>query len=47
MLGLNEGFSPKFLKRYGELAAATREAVQAYATEVRSGTYPGPEHGFE
>lgn len=47
MLGLNEGFSPKFLKRYGELAAATREAVKAFASEVRSGSYPGPEHGFE
>ena len=47
MLGLNEGFSPKFLKRYGELGAAARDAVTAYASEVRSGTYPGPEHGFE
>lgn len=47
MLGLNEGFSPKFLKRYGELGAAARDAVAAYASEVRSGTYPGPEHGFE
>lgn len=47
MLGLNEGFSPKFLKRYGELAGATRDAVQAYAADVRSGVYPGPEHGFE
>ena len=47
MLGLNEGFRPKFLKRYGELAGATRNAVQAYAADVRSGAYPGPEHGFE
>jgi 3-methyl-2-oxobutanoate hydroxymethyltransferase len=47
MLGLNEGFSPKFLKRYGELAAATREAVKEFASDVRSGAYPGPEHGFE
>lgn len=47
MLGLNEGFSPKFLKRYGELAAATREAVKSFASEVRAGAYPGPEHGFE
>ncbi len=47
MLGLNEGFSPKFLKRYGELAEATRQAVRAYADDVRSGSYPGPEHGFE
>jgi 3-methyl-2-oxobutanoate hydroxymethyltransferase len=47
MLGLNEGFSPKFLKRYAELGASVREAVRAYATEVRGGTYPAKEHSFE
>lgn len=47
MLGLNEGFSPKFLKRYAELGDAVREAVRAYATEVRKGSYPGKEHSFE
>jgi 3-methyl-2-oxobutanoate hydroxymethyltransferase len=47
MLGLNEGFSPKFLKRYAELGGAVRDAVRAYATDVRAGTYPGREHSFE
>jgi 3-methyl-2-oxobutanoate hydroxymethyltransferase len=47
MLGLNEGFSPKFLKRYAELGGAVRDAVRAYATEVRDGSYPGKEHSFE
>jgi 3-methyl-2-oxobutanoate hydroxymethyltransferase len=47
MLGLNEGFSPRFLKRYAELGGAVRDAVRAYATEVRAGTYPGREHSFE
>ena len=47
MLGLNEGFSPKFLKRYADLGGAVRDAVRAYATEVRAGTYPGREHSFE
>jgi 3-methyl-2-oxobutanoate hydroxymethyltransferase len=47
MLGLNEGCSPKFLKRYAELGASVREAVRAYATEVRGGTYPAKEHSFE
>jgi 3-methyl-2-oxobutanoate hydroxymethyltransferase len=47
MLGLNEGFSPKFLKRYAELGTSVREAVRAYATEVRGGTYPAKEHSFE
>ena len=38
MLGLNETFTPKFLKRYAELGEAVREAVRAYAAEVRDGT---------
>jgi 3-methyl-2-oxobutanoate hydroxymethyltransferase len=47
MLGLNEGFNPKFLKRYAELGEAVRGAVRAYAAEVREGSYPGPGHSFE
>ncbi|MEO6055441.1 MAG: 3-methyl-2-oxobutanoate hydroxymethyltransferase [Gemmatimonadales bacterium] len=47
MLGLNEGFNPKFLKRYAELGEAVRGAVRAYAADVRDGRYPGPEHSFE
>lgn len=47
MLGLNEGFDPKFLKRYGTLAESVRAAVRAYAAEVRQGNYPGPEHSFD
>jgi len=47
MLGLNEGFNPKFLKRYAELGEAVRAAVRGYASEVRQGSYPGPQHSFE
>jgi 3-methyl-2-oxobutanoate hydroxymethyltransferase len=47
MLGLNEQFAPKFLKHFGKLGQAVREAVRAYASEVREGKYPGKEHSFE
>jgi 3-methyl-2-oxobutanoate hydroxymethyltransferase len=47
MLGLNEAFSPKFLKRYGQLGDAVRDAIRSYAAEVRGGSYPGKEHSFE
>ncbi|MFL5494991.1 MAG: 3-methyl-2-oxobutanoate hydroxymethyltransferase, partial [Gemmatimonadales bacterium] len=47
MLGLNEGFNPKFLKRFAELGEAVRNAVRAYGTDVRNGSYPGTEHSFE
>lgn len=44
LLGLNEGFAPKFLKRYANLAEIARNAVDKYAAEVRSGEYPDAEH---
>ena len=47
MLGLNEQFAPKFLKRYAELGQAVRQAVRAYASEVREGKYPDKEHSFD
>jgi 3-methyl-2-oxobutanoate hydroxymethyltransferase len=47
MLGLNEQFAPKFLKHFGNLGEAVREAVRTYASEVRAGKYPGKEHSFE
>jgi 3-methyl-2-oxobutanoate hydroxymethyltransferase len=46
MLGLNDQFDAKFVKRYATLAADVREAVTLYAAEVREGRYPGPEHSF-
>ena len=47
MLGLNEAFSPGFLKRYAKLAGSVREAVAEYVREVKEGSYPGPEHSYE
>ena len=46
MLGLNDRFSAKFVKRYATLAGEVSEAVRLFAAEVREGRYPGPEHSF-
>jgi 3-methyl-2-oxobutanoate hydroxymethyltransferase len=46
MLGLNDKFSAKFVKKYAALAEDVREAVQVFTAEVREGRYPGPEHSF-
>ena len=46
MLGLNDQFSAKFVKKYAALAEDVREAARVYAAEVREGRYPGPEHSF-
>jgi len=47
LLGLFDGFRPKFVKRYAELGVSAREALAAYCAEVRSGAFPGAEHGFQ
>ncbi|HYG67348.1 MAG TPA: 3-methyl-2-oxobutanoate hydroxymethyltransferase, partial [Anaeromyxobacteraceae bacterium] len=40
LLGLDDRFTPKFVKRFGELGAAATAAVGAYVSEVRSGAFP-------
>ena len=47
MLGLNPGFSPKFLKKYAELAGTVQDAAREFADDVRAGRYPGKEHSFD
>jgi 3-methyl-2-oxobutanoate hydroxymethyltransferase len=47
MLGLNDGFKPKFLRRFGTLADASREAIQTFTSSVRDGSYPAAEHSFD
>ena len=46
VLGLNDEFNPKFLKRYAEMAQEVRKAVGAWASDVRSGAYPDAAHSF-
>jgi 3-methyl-2-oxobutanoate hydroxymethyltransferase len=46
MLGLNDQFSAKFVKKYAALAEDVREAARLFAAEVREGRYPGPDHSF-
>ena len=46
VLGLNDEFNPKFLKRYAEMAHGVREAIGAFARDVRSGVYPDADHSF-
>jgi len=46
VLGLNDTFEPKFLKRYAEMAQEVRSALGNWARDVRSGAYPDAEHSF-
>lgn len=46
LLGMNPGFTPKFLKQYAQLHAVIGDALASYRTEVQSGAFPAPEHGY-
>jgi 3-methyl-2-oxobutanoate hydroxymethyltransferase len=47
LLGLTEGHLPRFVKRYANLSREIRDALEAYAADVRSGAFPGEEHTYE
>jgi len=46
LLGLSEGHLPRFVKRYANLSREIRDALEAYAADVRSGTFPSEEYSY-
>jgi 3-methyl-2-oxobutanoate hydroxymethyltransferase len=46
LLGIEEGTSPRFVKRYANLADEIRDALRRYADDVRTGTFPQAEHTY-
>lgn len=46
ILSLCEKYSPKFVKRYADVASVIRKGVKEYIGEVKTGAFPGPEHSF-
>jgi 3-methyl-2-oxobutanoate hydroxymethyltransferase len=46
MLGLHDGRSPRFVKRFAEAKVALVEGMRAYAEEVRDGRFPAAEHTY-
>ena len=46
ILGLFQAFTPKFVKRYGNVADEYRKVFAAYIEDVRSGGFPGDEHVY-
>jgi 3-methyl-2-oxobutanoate hydroxymethyltransferase len=47
MLGITPGRRPKFVKDFMAEADSIEAAFRLYGDQVRTGTFPGPEHGFE
>lgn len=47
LLGLTNGFTPRFLKRYDELGRSVKDAATSFVNDVKTRAFPGPEHTFE
>ena len=46
MLGLSQGFKPKFLRHFANLAGEVKTAVNDYITAVKEGTFPNTEESY-
>ena len=46
MLGINQGFSPRFLRRYADLATIMHDAIGHYVEDVKSGSFPSTEESY-
>jgi 3-methyl-2-oxobutanoate hydroxymethyltransferase len=47
LLGIEERIAPRFVRRYAEVGKTTREAIAAFAADVRSGAFPAETESFE
>ena len=46
MLGMTQGFSPRFLRRYADLSTVMTDAVGQYVTDVKSGDFPNESESY-
>jgi 3-methyl-2-oxobutanoate hydroxymethyltransferase len=46
LLGIHHGHRPKFVKQYADVKEAMVRGVEAYAEDVRTRRFPGPEHTY-
>lgn len=46
MLGINKGFSPRFLRVYADLAGVMDSAIRQYISDVKSGDFPNEKEQY-
>ena len=46
LLAIHDDFQPKFAKRFAAVKEEMLRGVEAYAEEVRTRTFPAPEHTY-
>lgn len=47
LLGVTDGFSPKFVKKYANIHQITIDAVKKYIDDVKNRQFPSEEHTFK
>lgn len=47
MLGMFSDFTPKFVKKYAEIADVMKAAFEKYIEETKDGSFPAEEHTFK
>lgn len=47
MLGINDRFLPKFVKKYADLAGAAKKGLEQYIDEVKAGEFPSQEYEYK
>ena len=46
MLGMTQGFTPRFLRRYADLNAVMTDAIGNYITDVKSSDFPNESESY-
>lgn len=46
MLGMSQGFSPRFLRRYADMNAVMTDAIGRYVCDVKSGDFPNEQESY-
>jgi 3-methyl-2-oxobutanoate hydroxymethyltransferase len=47
LLGVDERFRARFVRRYADLAGETERAVRAWVEDVKSGTFPSDRESYD
>ena len=47
MLGINKGFSPRFLRRYADLGTVITDAVSKYIDDVKTADFPNEKSNID
>lgn len=47
LIGLGEFFIPMCIKKYADVSAVAAKALSDFASDVRQGRFPAPQHTFQ